>query len=252
MARASVRPLRNLLPILIASSVALPAFAAHPLISEDTGTQGPGKFELELGMSDTPSHNGGTFEFDPQLSYGVTRVVDVILRPSLFALRGEDIRESGARRGFGMTAVDLKWRFAQHATWTFGTRAGIDAPTAAAGLGSSRPGGHALVMATGDFSPVIVTTNLAWTRLPSDAASKLDLYRVSAGGLWSLRDKLRIVADVAYYSTAVEEGVAWPAVALLGAIFTVSKDVDVDVGWQARIKRPAPDHVLLVGFTFRW
>lgn len=34
--------------ILVAALLPLPLFAAHPLITEDTGTQGKGNFQLEL------------------------------------------------------------------------------------------------------------------------------------------------------------------------------------------------------------
>ena len=67
-----------------------------------------------------------------------------------------------------MTTLDVKWRVLEKGgAWSFGTRAGIDLATAAAGLGFERPGAHALVMATGDLDPVLVTANAAWTWLPA-------------------------------------------------------------------------------------
>jgi len=56
---------RAALPILFAC--AAEAFAAHPLLTEDTGTQGAGRFELELG--NTWPRDGGerADEFAPQL-----------------------------------------------------------------------------------------------------------------------------------------------------------------------------------------
>lgn len=44
--------------------------AAHPLISEDTGTQGAGHVELELGVQRSSVAGGHALELDPQLSYG--------------------------------------------------------------------------------------------------------------------------------------------------------------------------------------
>src|SRR6266550_4423926 len=67
---------RAALPILLAC--AADVFAAHPLISEDTGTQGAGKFELELGNAWTRDRGERAYEFGPQLSYGSLRELDVI------------------------------------------------------------------------------------------------------------------------------------------------------------------------------
>jgi hypothetical protein len=78
---------------------ATPAFAAHPMLTEDTGTQGAGRFELELGMAVTRDHETRAFEFGPQLAYGIGQTVDLIVRPTWL-----DIRESeGGRheRGYG-------------------------------------------------------------------------------------------------------------------------------------------------------
>src|SRR5437867_11525380 len=47
------------------------AFAAHPPFTEDAGTQGAGKFELELGNARTRDHADRVYEVGAQLSYGV-------------------------------------------------------------------------------------------------------------------------------------------------------------------------------------
>src|SRR5947209_15716981 len=122
-------------------AVSAPALrAAHPLISEDTGTQGRGKFELELGTQTTHVEGGRVRELDPQLSYGVLDTVDAIVRPSYFWLGGPAADAAGRRHGFGATAIDVKWRAATSLPWSVGTRAGVDAPTAADGLGARQPG----------------------------------------------------------------------------------------------------------------
>ena len=56
--------------------------AAHPLISEDTATQGSGRFELEIGNAWTRDGSDRSFELGPQLSYGILRQLDAILRPT--------------------------------------------------------------------------------------------------------------------------------------------------------------------------
>lgn len=69
------------------------AFAAHPLITDDTGTQGKGKFQVEINSEftyekerqyntdeekwETKKETGG--ELATVLSYGITDNVDIVL-----------------------------------------------------------------------------------------------------------------------------------------------------------------------------
>ncbi len=45
-----------------------PAHSGHPMLSEDTGTQGLGNFELELGYDWSAFAGSRSFLFQPQLS----------------------------------------------------------------------------------------------------------------------------------------------------------------------------------------
>ena len=75
-----IRAHAAILAALVAASGA--TFAAHPVISEDPGTQGTGRFELEAGSSairGDPGFGRG-FDAQPQLSYGVIETLDVIVQ----------------------------------------------------------------------------------------------------------------------------------------------------------------------------
>ena len=98
------------------------SFAAHPLISEDTATQGAGKFELELGNALTDDGADRSYELGPQLSYGVLTTLDVIVRPTWLAQRTSSDSAASWQRGPGDTAIDVKWRFHERERWSFGTR----------------------------------------------------------------------------------------------------------------------------------
>ena len=78
------------------------------MLTEDTGTQGTGNFELELGFAQ--ARDGGTraLEFGPQLSYGALYNLDLIVRPTWLYVRGG--AADGTTQGFGDTGFDFKWR----------------------------------------------------------------------------------------------------------------------------------------------
>src|SRR5262245_25046373 len=65
--------MRRCVGVLIAALLrALPVHAGHPQMSEDTGTQGAGNFELELGNDWSRDDGSRSYLFQPQLSYGLS------------------------------------------------------------------------------------------------------------------------------------------------------------------------------------
>jgi hypothetical protein len=151
---------RAALPILLAC--AADAFAAHPLLTEDAGTQGARRFELELGNTWTRDGGERAYEFGPQLSYGVLPNLDGIVRPTWTALRTAGDGATTTARGAGDTAIDVKWRFYEAGAVSVATRAGIGAPTgdAARGLGAGGTTYHVLAAVTVDAAPLALHANL--------------------------------------------------------------------------------------------
>lgn len=227
--------------------------AAHPLISEDTGTQGAGHTELELGTSFSRASGGRVFELDPQLSYGLRDDFDAILRPSLFHLSGAPADEAGRRGGFGPTALDAKWRIASWDAVSAGTRFGVDLPTSSPGLGPRHVGWHALAMLTYDAAGTFATANVAYTRLSGeDPDLRRNIWRVSAALVRTVREDLRLLVDLATFGPEEREVATWRTVALVGAIARIPPGIDVDVGYQFRLNNAGPSNVWLAGMTLRW
>jgi hypothetical protein len=233
----------------------LVAHAAHPLISEDTGTQGSGKTELELGTATTHVADARVRELDPQLSYGVLDNLDAILRPSVFWLTGSAADAAGRRHGLGSTALDVKWRAAGEGPWTFGMRGGLDLPTAQQGLGAQSVGEHVLAMATYDSEPLMGTVNLAYAHAARDPAVPLlrrDVVRASAGALLNVSEDVRLAGDLALYNSSDSTERGWLAVGVIGFIARLPWGFDVDAGYQFALNARAPTGAWLLGATVRW
>lgn len=241
--------------ILLGALVGLPpgARAAHPLLTEDTGTQGSGGFELELGASFARIAGGRAAAFEPQLSYGIFDNLDAIVQVRLFQLAGSAIAQDGRRLGFGDTALDAKWRFAERGTLSLGIRAGIDMATAARGIeGYGGTAYHATLIATADALPWALSVDAGYRRAPPGAGLRRDRYRASAAAVYAANESLRLAVNPAVESNPVVGNKTWPAVLLFGAIATMSDRLDVDLGWQTRLTSAAPRQVVSVGATLRW
>ena len=80
-------PSKRVSAAIAALLVATRAFAAHPLQTEDTGTQGAGNLELENGLAWSRFDGGRLFSYQPQFSFGAAPTFDLIVQPSWLAAR---------------------------------------------------------------------------------------------------------------------------------------------------------------------
>jgi Putative MetA-pathway of phenol degradation len=231
------------------------AHAAHPLITEDTATQGHGRFELEIGNAWTRDGSDRSFELGPQLSYGVLPHLDAILRPTWLDQRSTIDGDVMRARGAGDTAADVKWRFFERDKLSLAVRAGVNAPTGDAdqGLGSGKPTYHGLLAASIDFAPTALHANIGYTRNRADPLERRDLYHASAAAVWTVDATWRLLLVELATDTNVDNTQSvWPSVARVGAIYTVKRGFDIDIGYQTRLNHAAASQVLLVGVTARW
>jgi hypothetical protein len=229
--------------------LAPPAEAAHPLLTEDPGTQGQGRFELELGAQRDRENGATAVELGPQLSLGVLDDVDLIVRPTWLDVRGS----AADARGMGDTALDFKWRFLEEGPFAFGLRAGVDVPTGSTekGLGTGKASPHAMLIAAWNAEPCSVYANVEYVHDPL-IGDRPNLWGGSVAVLLAVADRWRFSAEAGVASNPVPSGAATLAVARFGAILSVTPWLDVDVGYQAPLNRAAPDQVVLVGATLRW
>ena len=221
------------------------AHAGHPMLSEDTGTQGTGNAELELGYAWSRDHGTSIFLFQPQLSYGLTPTFDLLLQPSWTSVAGE--------KGLGDTNLDFKWRFYGSAPWAWGVRAGLSLPTAYRDLGlpEHKVSPHALAVLTGDFNPLTVNANLGYSRDPDYLGERPNQFHFSAAATYAANERLFFVLDTAVDSNPDSRQSLPPAVALVGVIYTARPGLDVDVGYRGRLNTAAPIRQWLLGITYR-
>ena len=219
-------------------------------MTEDTGTQGTGNLELELGFSWSRLAEHRIFQFQPQLSVGATTTVDLIIQPSWLV----DQSSAGTERGFGDTNLDAKWRFFGRAPWSLAVRAGVSAPTASDDLGlhHDRFSPHAILVATGDFTPFTVDANLGYAHVPGDVSQRSDLYHLSTAVTIESQQRFFLVIETTLDSNPDRAaGKSFVALGQLATIYTVRPGLDLDVGFRARLNSTGPAQQWLLGITIR-
>lgn len=245
--------------ILVATLLPLPLFAAHPLITDDTGTQGKGNTQIELTTEHGYEQEDGTREntvnTNAVFSYGVRDDVDVIL--TLPHRRISSEAEDGSRtvnRGRGDIGLDVKWRFYEKDNLSFALKPGLTMPTGdeTKNLGAGRAR-HSLYLTTSyDADPWEYHLHLGYINNRNLLNQHESQRHVSVAVGRKLGDTLKLVADYGTDTPTSQASSLNSEFLVLGAIYNVHKGLDLDVGAKWGLTKPEVDVTWLAGVTFRF
>lgn len=226
---------------------ALEAHAAHPLITEDTGTLGAGRWQLELFGE--AGEAGGTDarldRDDAVLSYGLARNLD--LQAGVPWIHE---RTSGA----GDATLDLKWRFLERGDLSLALKPGVSLPTGneQESRGAGRVGWGSQFVASYDQAPAVFHVHLGYRRHRNKVGERESLSHVSGAVELRVAPGLRAVVDVAR-NTNPDPAQSRPERYLVfGAIWSVTRDLDLDVGVKRGHGSAALQEAILLGLAARW
>jgi hypothetical protein len=231
----------------LAFLVSTGAYGAHPLLTEDTGTQGKGGWQLELNGERTrdPQPEGApvlrAIQSGTTLSYGVTDTID-------FKIDAPYVRHEG----FLDVALGFKWRFYEEGPLSFGALFGVSLPTGdeQKGLGAGRYNAGASGVASWQGERWEFHSHLGLRSNSNTTGQREWLGHLSAAALYRLWQPLRVLLDVAWDSDPQAGSGALRNI-VAGFIWAVSKDFDLDAGVR-KGNDPAIDTALLFGATLRW
>jgi hypothetical protein len=227
------------------------AMAAHPLQTEDTGTQGAGNVEFENGLSWARSDGAKVFVYQPQISYGVTPSFDLIVQPSWLRSRAAG---GDTASGWGDTNLDGKWRFYGEAPLSLGIRAGATLATSQQGLGNphGKTTAHAVLVATFDAAPFTVHGNVGMVQNPSGTGQRAHTVLVSSALMWAVTEQFILTADAGAQSNPDPARKSWPATLLGGVIYSATPSLDLDLGYQSSVRSTVATREWLMGITYRF
>lgn len=241
--------MRPLLFALALAHAAVPvAQAAHPLITEDTGTQGAGGWQLELfGEEGKARGTGATLERqDAVVSYGIAGTADLQL--------GLPWMRHAGGRGPGDLSLDLKWRFLARGPLSLGLKPGVTLPTGdeAKGLGAGRAAWGALLILSYDAGPYAIHAHAGYKRNRNDQGERESLTHASGAVAVQAAPNVKVVLDYARNTSADTAATTSERYLVFGAIWSVSKAFDLDLGFKVGSGSAALDQALLLGATARW
>ncbi|MBI5780956.1 MAG: transporter, partial [Rhodocyclales bacterium] len=205
-----------------------PLPAAHPLITDDTGTQGRGNIQIELTTEHGYEQEDGTREntvtTNAVFAYGALGSVDVILTFPHRRISSET--EDGSRtvnQGRGDIGLDVKWRFYEKDNLSFALKPGLTMPTGdetkSLGAGRARQSLHLTTSYNAD--PWEYHLHLGYIHNRNVLDQHESQRHVSAAAGRRIGDRLKLVADYGTDTPASQASSLNSEFLVLGAIYSV-------------------------------
>ena len=221
------------------------AYGAHPLNTEDTGTQGEGGWQFELNGESTKDEGVRGAQAAAVLSYGVAKDVDL-----QFGLPWQD---NGDARGPGDVFAAVKWKFWEREPFSSAVRATVTSPTGdeSQGLGNGRPTWAAQLIGQYEGERWIFLAHVAYRRNLNDLGERDSIGEVSGAVLYKVAASVKLLVDANRTTNADASSNQPIRQMVIGAIWSPNKDLDFDLGYR-RGNDAAIDRAIMAGVTLRW
>jgi hypothetical protein len=239
------------------------AWAAHPLITDDSGTQGRGKYQLEITGQhdfDTDTVSGvqvktSAKELAATLSYGIADTVDLVVgMPYLWNRTKENGATTFNDSGIGDVDFEAKWRFYEKRALSLAVKPVITLPTGneKKGFGPGKTGYSLFFIASLEAKPWSFHANIGYMRNGNELGEDKNLWHLSAAGTYAMTGNLTAVANIGMERNPEPGSHQEPAFLLGGIIYSMNENVDLDAGVKLGLNSAETERSFLAGATFRF
>ncbi len=235
------------------------AWATHPLVTDDTGTQGTGNVQLEVnGQYDHDKAGGATATGEQAaatLTYGLTEHIDVAVGIPYAWLKEETGQSISRENGFSDATMDIKVRLWEKDGLSFAIKPGLSLPTGDEdrGLGAGKIGSHFYMIGLQEIGPWSFLANLGYIRNESDSDDcEKDIWHVSFATMYAVGEHWKLAGNVVAERNTDKSSDNNPVSGIIGGIYSPSKNIDLDVGIKKGLTDSATDWSLLMGTTWRF
>lgn len=234
------------------------AFAGHPLITDDAGTTGTGKAQLELNGEYGHEKEDGvttkTTEGAASFSYGLSESMDFVIGIPYQHVRTTDDTATMTDNGFSDTSLEVKWRFYEHENLSLAIKPGLTLPTGEdeKGLGTGKVSYSLFSIMSKEIDPWGFHLNLGYIRNENTLDEEKDIWHASIASTFTVTEDLTAVANLGVESNTDKIDSTAPAFFLAGVIYALSEEFDIDCGIKYGISDPETDYTVLAGITWKF
>ena len=233
-------------------------YAAIPLVTDDTGTQGKGKFQLELfgeyanDREESVTNKDGAFS--ATLTYGIADPVDIILSIPYQSLNSDDSGSKTTESGLSDLAIETKWRFYEKEGLSLALKPGFTIPTGDAkkDLGNGNMTYYLYFITSKEMNPWSFHLNLAYIRNENTEDNRKDIWHASFASTVDVMKNLKLVGDIGVESNPERSSGNPPAYILGGLIYSPIENFDVGMGLKGGLTESETDIAVRGGITWRF
>ncbi len=235
--------------LILALLCSVPAFAGHPMITDDTGTQGRGRYLLELNCGFSTNKIDANAGMAGALTMGIADNIDLIVAPFF---------QWAPVKGIGDIPVQVKWRIFgdEQSGLSLALKPEFSIPTGdeKKGVGNGAFSGGMMIIVTQEAKQGDLHCNVGYIRnayaLASDAeVSRLDTWHASIAAEIHVTEKLRSIADVGIDTNPDKTANPHSVYLVGGMIYSVTNDFDFDFGVKRGFDNTLTDTMFLAGLT---
>ncbi|MBI5847082.1 MAG: transporter [Nitrospirae bacterium] len=236
----------------MACLVSAQAFAAHPLITDDTGTQGKGKFQIEINAEYASDSGNTETALGATLSAGLRDNLDLVIgAPYIFLREKNETGHWYHQDGISDLSLALKWRVFEHEGFSLALKPGVTLATGdeAKGLGDGKPTYSLFLITSKELEPFTLHLNLGYI---ANRKEVRDIWHYSLAAEYSASKSIRIVGNIGGETNPDRTSNVHPLFALAGLIYKAADNFDIDFGVKTGLSRAEADYTLLAGIAFRF
>ncbi|MEW6087923.1 MAG: transporter [bacterium] len=250
---------KKIITIIIVLLWAKLAFAAHPLITDDTGIQGKGNLQIEINSEfssdkeETVEETG--IEAGIGLCYGISDKTDIVLG---FPYQWNKVKEDGVitsdENGISDMSLEVKHAFYEKDGLSFALKPGISFPTGndKKGLGAGKSIYSFFFITTKEMESGAFHLNMGYVRNENKADEEENIWHASLASEIEAMQSLKVVGNIGIEKNADKTKDSNPAFILGGLIYSLKENFDVDFGVKFGLNSTETDNSILAGITLRY
>jgi len=233
-------------------------YAAIPLITDDSGTQGKGKFQLEVAGEYAHDKEEGVTNkdstFAAALTYGLADTVDIVLCVPYQALRSDEAGYKTRKNGMSDLSIETKWRIYEKEGLSFALKPGFTIPTGddEKELGAGKMTYYLYFITSKEMAPWSFHLNLAYFRNENKGDDRKDIWHVSAASTVEVMKGLKLVGDIGVETNPEAASGNSPAYILGGLIYSPAENIDIGFGVKGGLTKSETDIAVRSGITYRF
>jgi len=221
-------------------------YAAHPLISDDPGTCGTGKFNIEMNAEYANDNGDSETQIAATLSAGVRENIDLVVSAPYLFTRIDEGSETLKEDGLSDITLEVKWRFYEKDGLSFAIKPGIILPTGEEdkGLGDGKEAYSLHLLTSKEIDPVTLYLDIGYIKNRKEFR---DIWHYSLAAEYRVSEPVSLVANIGGETNPDRESNVHPFFLLGGMIYKINENLSIDLGLKTGLNKAEADYTILAG-----